>query len=769
MVPAEESPRAKAAKVRKGKKALRLRSLLLSFAFVGGVCAGAASAEPVTYADQVRPLFQSSCLNCHNPDKHKAGLDLSTYEATMTGSDSGKIVEPGNAAKSLLFSVVTHTAEPFMPAKSDKLPDSEIELIKQWIEAGAPNQSGNAPTKNTEAPAAVGLAGVKPAGAIPMPRDLPLEPVIRAKRPGTIAALAGSPVAPLVAAAGQRQVLLFNTDTLELAGVLPFREGLPDVLRFSRDGQLLLAGGGVGAKLGRVVVWDVTTGRRVLEVGDEFDQVLAADLSPDGALIALGGPSKLVKIYSAHDGQLLHKLNKHTNWVTALSFTADGKALVTADRAGGLVVWDSAGHELQSISAHKAAITGVACAAEAVATCSEDGTIKLWDLAEGKERKSWEAHKTGVRAIAFATDGQLVSCGRDKLTKLWDLSGNKRQQFEEFADEATQTAGAGGRIIAGDWAGALRVWMPDGKRAGELDANPPTLTERVELAAARVRERTPAHLAAASALATAEKAAASLHGAEQAAGDLLQRKQGETVKLKSEVAALEAKLCETQSAWSAAQAELAQAENQTVLLASNASAATAAHEGALRAMNEREVGIQEKEKLAQSLTEAVQKAEAAAAKSPDDKTLTEAAGSTRTAAEKASDELAAAQKSSANNRSEIEQLATAAKSASDGVAEHSVALANTRAEVARKLSAKDSVEAELIALRPHVAQQIAECAELEKSLPVTAQQAKAADEAATKARAEEKKAAEDLAAAQAEGAKWTALAAAQPSGAGKKD
>ena len=70
---------------------------------------------------------------------------------------------------------------------------------------------------------------------------------------GAVTALAASPWAPLVAVAGQKQVLLYNTDTRELLGVLPFPEGMPHVLKFSRNGTLLLAGGGRGGQSGKVV------------------------------------------------------------------------------------------------------------------------------------------------------------------------------------------------------------------------------------------------------------------------------------------------------------------------------------------------------------------------------------------------------------------------------------------------------------------------------------------------------------------------------------
>ena len=70
-----------------------------------------------------------------------------------------------------------------------------------------------------------------------------------------------------------------------------------------------------------MVVWDVTNGQRVFEVGDELDEVLAADISSDQTLIALGGPERVVRIYSTETGQLVHELRKHTDWICSLEFS----------------------------------------------------------------------------------------------------------------------------------------------------------------------------------------------------------------------------------------------------------------------------------------------------------------------------------------------------------------------------------------------------------------------------------------------------------------
>src|SRR4051812_40474190 len=93
--------------------------------------------EKVTYQDHVRPIFVASCIGCHNPDKKKAGLDLSSYASALAGSSGGKVIQPGDADMSMLYLVVTHQQEPYMPKDSGKLGDKQLETIKKWIAGGA--------------------------------------------------------------------------------------------------------------------------------------------------------------------------------------------------------------------------------------------------------------------------------------------------------------------------------------------------------------------------------------------------------------------------------------------------------------------------------------------------------------------------------------------------------------------------------------------------------------------------------------------------------
>src|SRR6478609_4190309 len=213
-----------------------MRTLSRSSILLAAIAAAAPASlvradDKVTYQDHILPLFRNSCLNCHNPDKKKAGLDLSTYAGVMTGGGSGKAVEPGDPDGSLLFRLVKHEEEPSMPPKSDKLPDKDLELIKRWI-AGGVLETSDSPAVASSKPKldlTVQVAGKgKPSGEPVMPGDLLLEPTIHTARTGAVLAMASSPWAPLVAVGGQKQVLLYNSKSLELLGVLPFPEGFPN-------------------------------------------------------------------------------------------------------------------------------------------------------------------------------------------------------------------------------------------------------------------------------------------------------------------------------------------------------------------------------------------------------------------------------------------------------------------------------------------------------------------------------------------------------------
>ncbi len=458
------------------------------FVLLIAVSSAAPAEEKTTYDDHVFPIFQQSCLNCHNPDKTKGGLDLSTFSGTLKGSSGGKVVEPGDTAATLITCVL-QTGEHKMPPEGEKLATDKIEILKRWIGGGLlENKSSSArkPSKPKFETALRSDPAAKPDGPPPMPVDLLLGPPIVTRRPSAIHSIAASPWASVIAITGQRQILLHHTETLELTGILPFPEGDPVSLSFTPDARYLIVGGGTPGKSGVTVTFDIRNGSRQLTVAKEFDSVLAADIRPGFDLIATGGPSRLLKLWNTESGAQVKSVKKHTDWITALDFSNDGVLLASGDRNGGVWVWESEGcGEFHTLRGHQGAITSTAFRADSniLATSSEDGSVRFWEMNGGSEVKKIDAHPGGVTAFAFSRDGSSVTAGRDMKARFWkpDFSPARDlvQNLPALPTAVALDAEAKRAFIA-DAEGVIRVFQTnDGKQVGEIQANPPAIESRL--------------------------------------------------------------------------------------------------------------------------------------------------------------------------------------------------------------------------------------------------------------------------------------------------
>lgn len=671
-----------------------LRRMICS-AILGGMAA--LSAAAATLADDAKPkvtfkeasaVFNNRCNSCHNGDKKKGGLALDSYLTAMEGGGSGKVIEPGDPDASTLFLLVTHQEQPTMPPNSPKIPDAEIEVLRQWIAAGAPESADSKVAMSNKPkvefkldPSQVG----KPQGEPAVPQGISTDPGVLGVRPNAILAMAHSPWAPVVAIAAHKQVLLYRTDgTRRLVGVLPFPEGTIHTLKFSRDGEMVLAGGGRGGQSGRVVVWKVKTGERVFEVGKEYDAIMAADMSPDRSMVAMGGPGKVVRVYSTSTGEVLYELRKHTEWVTALEFSPDGVLLASGDRNNGLLVWEAlTGREFFDLRGHTAGITDISWRADSnvVASASEDGSIKLWEMNNGTAIKSIAAHGGGCRSGRFALDGRLVSSGRDRMVRVWDQNGGKQKEFEAFPDLALQAVfnHDAAAVIAGDWTGLVRVFnVADGAKLAELSANPGPLAARIDQTIAAVKAAQVSAQALASELVPLQKGATDAVAALQASTNAHAEAQKLLAQRDAEKAAAEKAAAEKVTAEAAAAAALKGA--QDALAAANAEKpalekaiadataqekaatdAVAAHKGALAKVQAEKVATD------QAITDLAAKLQAATA-TQDVQALAAQLGEQAKAVQAKADALAVSAKAQADSRAAVDAAAAAKAKATGDLA-----------------------------------------------------------------------------------------------------
>ena len=120
--------------------------------------------KDVTYATDIKPLFEASCIKCHGADKPKAGLRLDSLAAVLKGSKEGKVIEVGKSEKSSLVIAISQLdPELSMPPKKTNRPKpgapagggggdaakpnqgpppkpltaEQVGLVRAWIDAGA--------------------------------------------------------------------------------------------------------------------------------------------------------------------------------------------------------------------------------------------------------------------------------------------------------------------------------------------------------------------------------------------------------------------------------------------------------------------------------------------------------------------------------------------------------------------------------------------------------------------------------------------------------
>jgi hypothetical protein len=120
------------------------------------------------YQREIRPILSDNCFHCHGPDSatRMAGLRIDRKEFAFEARKSGAAIVPGKPAESLLFRRISeqNPARRMPPPYAHKtLTAAQVELIKRWIEAGAPWQEHWAfqPPEKKQPPAVSNSAWVK--------------------------------------------------------------------------------------------------------------------------------------------------------------------------------------------------------------------------------------------------------------------------------------------------------------------------------------------------------------------------------------------------------------------------------------------------------------------------------------------------------------------------------------------------------------------------------------------------------------------------------
>jgi WD40 repeat protein len=190
-------------------------------------------------------------------------------------------------------------------------------------------------------------------------------------------------------------------------------------------------------------------------------------LSPDGKLLAYGGWDRDVSVCSVETGKVVTHFGMQNPAVGALAFSPNGRFLAVGTYPGVRVFGLASGKELRLLETQPGTTsTALAWAPDGkgLAGVSQDGSLRLWDVLDGRELHPPVGHPSNVQQLVFLGDSRrLVSYGGDGRLLLWDATtGQELDQLRgvPFNPQAMTRTPDGQGVQAPGYDQALRVWRP---------------------------------------------------------------------------------------------------------------------------------------------------------------------------------------------------------------------------------------------------------------------------------------------------------------------
>ena len=233
---------------------------------------------------------------------------------------------------------------------------------------------------------------------------------------------------------------------------------------FGGDRWLVTAAGNDTTGAGRAMIWSASTGalRRAFPPHGRSSWIASAAMSPNGRDLATAGDDG-AQIWDARRGVLRRRLRGHTDSLTDVAFSRDGRMLVTASLDGTARVWRTAtGSAVAVLRASPSHLVSASFSPDGrmVVTTGYDRVARIWSVPADSLLHTLRGHASAVYDAAFTARGdQVVTVGNDGTTRVWDTrTGAPLAVLHVHSKSANTVAVAGDRIISGSDDGTARIY-----------------------------------------------------------------------------------------------------------------------------------------------------------------------------------------------------------------------------------------------------------------------------------------------------------------------
>jgi len=219
---------------------------------------------------------------------------------------------------------------------------------------------------------------------------------------------------------------------------------------------------------GTIRVWDLETDKMLSQMSSDLDRPRSVAFSSDGRLVAAAGRRGMIRCYDLATGEAVPGNRQQGTPARAVGFSPDGRYMASTGDAsmsddGSVKVWDVAGDRLLfTCSGHAAPVLGVAFSPDGriLATGGRDG-VRLWDANTGRALPPLAQEMPRVSALAFSPDGRLAVAQMGGNITLWDLaSGQCRSTLIGHSAVVWSLAFSpdGTRLVSGSRDLTVKLW-----------------------------------------------------------------------------------------------------------------------------------------------------------------------------------------------------------------------------------------------------------------------------------------------------------------------